>query len=92
MHTENVKMDLGEALIHLQDLVADLRDGKIQSCDEPTLAVQLKEIMEHIHHAWNCKDMTPEQIMAHSQEEYERLCYTVPNFFGNYVIGEFAVC
>jgi hypothetical protein len=64
MHTENIKMDLGEALIHLQALVAELRDGKIQSHDEPALAVQLKEIMEHTHHAWNCKDMTSDQMKS----------------------------
>ena len=92
MHTATVEFELGEALIHLQDLVAEFRAGKIQPRDEPALAVQLGHVLDHISVAWNCKDMTPDQRAALSQEDFERLSNTVPNFTGGRVLGEFALC
>jgi len=92
MNTATVDFDLGEALIHLQDLVAELRAGKIQNRDEPAVAVQLGHVLDHICLAWNCKDMSPEQISNLPPEERERLSNTVPKFYGGRVIGEFALC
>ena len=92
MNTATVEFDLGEALIHLQDLVAEFRAGKIQTRNEPALAVQLGHVLDHICLAWNCKDMSPEQKSELSQEEFERLSNTVPNFFGERVLGEYAFC
>ena len=92
MQTATVEFELGEALIHLQDLVAEFRAGKIQTRDEPALAVQLGHILDHISIAWNCKDMTPEQRAALPQADFERLSNTVPNFLGGRVLGEFASC
>ena len=91
MHTATVQFELGEALIHLQDLVTELRSGKIQTSDEPALAVQLGHILDHISTAWNCKDMTPEQRAALSQADFERLANTVPNFLGERTLGAFAL-
>lgn len=90
MHTETVSWELGEALVHLQNLVTELRAGKIQSDDEPALAVQLGHILDHISIAWNGKDMTPEQRSALPFEQFDRLSNTVPNFMGGRVIGELA--
>ena len=90
MHIQTVEFNLGEASLHLQQLVADLRAGRMDSSSEPELSVQLAQILDHLCLAWNCKDLTPEQRGALSQEEFERLSNTVPNFLGQRVIGEFA--
>ena len=92
MHTETVERELGEALVHLQDLVGEFRAGNIQERDEPALAVQLGHVLDHISVAWNCKDMTPDQRALLSQTEFERLSNTVPNFTGGRVLGGFALC
>ena len=91
MNIKTVDNELGEALIHLQDLVAEFRAGKIGARDEPALAVQLGHILDHISIAWNCKDMTPEQRASIRQTDFERLSNTVPNFTGGRVLGEFAL-
>ncbi|MGI6415581.1 MAG: hypothetical protein ACOX1P_07925 [Thermoguttaceae bacterium] len=91
MNVTTVEFDLGEALIHMESLVAELRSGKVGSDDEPALAVQLGHILDHISRGWNCKDMSPEQKSQLSQEEFERLSNTVPNFTGGRVLGEFAL-
>ena len=91
MQTATVEFELGEALIHLQDLVGEFRAGKLQPDDEPALAVQLGHILDHISIAWNCKDMTPEQRSGLSQADFERLSNSVPNFLGERVLGEFAL-
>jgi hypothetical protein len=76
----------------MQQLLADLRWGEIDHRGEPALAVVLAHILDHICRAWNCKDRTPEELAALSQEEFERLSNTVPNFLGQRVLGEFALC
>lgn len=91
MQTATVQFEVGEALIHLQGLVDDFRSGKMQTQDEPALAVQLGHILDHISVAWNCKDMTPDQMTALSQEDFERLSNTVPNFLGKRVLGGIAL-
>jgi len=91
MHTETVQFELGEALVHLQALVAEIRSGKIQTSDEPALAVQLGHVLDHISTAWNCKDMTPEKKAALSQADLERFASTVPNFLGERILGESAL-
>ena len=91
MNTETVAWDIGEALIHLQSLVADFRTGKIRTRDEPVVAVQLGHVLDHICLAWNCKDMSPDQRSQIPQDEYERLCNTVPNFCGGRMLGELAL-
>jgi hypothetical protein len=90
MQAATVVFDLGEALVHLQELVAEFDAGKLQADDEPTLAVQLGHILDHICRAWNCKDMSPEQKVQLSQEEFERLSSIVPNFSGRRFLGEIA--
>lgn len=91
MQTESVEFQLGEALLHLQNLVAELRSGEIKGDDEPAVAVQLGHVLDHICRAWNCKDMTIEQAGQLSQSEFQRLSNTVPNFLGERVLGDFAL-
>lgn len=91
MQTQSVEFQLGEALSHLQNLVAELRSGEIKEDDEPAVAVQLGHVLDHICRAWNCKDMTIEQAGQLSQSEFERLSNTVPNFLGERILGEFAL-
>jgi hypothetical protein len=91
MHTATVQFELSEASEHLQKLVADLHAGRMGASDDTGLGVQLAHILDHISRAWNCKDMTGEQASKLSQEEFERLSNTVPNFHGDKVLGEFAL-
>jgi hypothetical protein len=92
MHVTTVQFELAEASEHLQSLVAELREGKIDDRGEPAVSVQLAHVLDHLCRAWNCKDMTPEQHLSLSQAEFERLSNTVPNFLGERVLGEFALC
>jgi hypothetical protein len=48
MQVSHVQFELSEALVHLQDFVAEIRDGKLHADDEPDLAVQLGHILDHI--------------------------------------------
>ena len=91
MQTKTVEIELREGLEHLQDLVAEIRNGEIKADDEPAVAVQLGHVLEHICRAWNCKDMTIEQEGQLSLSEFVRLSNTVPNFLGERVLGEFAL-
>lgn len=90
MHPGLVTFELHEASIHLQQLVAELRDGTIDERGEPALSVSLAHLLDHLCRAWNGKDLTPEQHAALSQDEFEHLSHTVPNFEGDRVIGEYA--
>jgi hypothetical protein len=91
MNTEIVHFELNEASIHLAELVAGIRDGTIEPDNTPALAIDLAHIMDHLCRAWNCKDMTHEQKDSITQEEFERLSNTVPNFMGERILGEYAL-
>ena len=91
MHPVVVHFELAEATEHLQQLVAELRTGKIDERGEPILSLELAHILDHICRAWNCKDLTPEELAALPQEEFDRLSITTPNFLGRRVIGEHAL-
>ncbi len=91
MHVTTIQFELAEASEHLQALVAEFREGKIDDRGEPAVSVQLAHVLDHLCRAWNCKDMTPERHSALSQAEFERLSNTVPNFLGERVLGEFAL-
>ena len=92
MNTDHVSFQLGEALLHLQLLVSELREGRVQEDDTPALAVDLGHILDHICIAWNARNMSPEAVAALSQDEFERLTDTVPNFMCSRVLGGDAVC
>jgi hypothetical protein len=91
MQPITVDFQLSEALEDLQALVTKLRTGEIHADDDPELAVRLGHILDHISRAWNCKDMPPEEKSKLTQEEFERLSNTVPNFCGGRVLGDVAV-
>jgi hypothetical protein len=91
MNTDIIHFELNEASIHLANLVTEIRDGTIEPDNTPALAIDLAHIMDHLCLAWNCKDMTHEQMDALTQEEFEQLCNTVPNFMGNRILGEYAL-
>lgn len=92
MNLAVVQFELREAAEHLQDLVAELNEGTMGERGEPALAVTLAHILDHLCRAWNCKGLTIEQFTELSQEDFEHLSHTVPNFFGDRAIGEFAAC
>jgi len=92
MNLEYLQFDLGEAHLHLTDLVRELATGELGPDDSPELAVNLEHITDHIHCAWNRRNLSSEEIFTHTQEEFERDCNTAPNFFGNRILGEFALC
>jgi hypothetical protein len=90
MRVEIVRDELQEAVIHLEELVNELRAGKIDDRGEPTVSVQLAHVLDHVCRAWNCKDISPEQKSKLTQEEFNRLSNTVPNFLGERILGDFA--
>ena len=90
MNKEFVQFQLTEASGHLSQLRAELEDGTMGVDDEPALAVQLGHIFDHLSIAWNGKDQSIEHSASMTQEEFERLCNTVPNFMGTKIMGEFA--
>ena len=90
MQIPTVQLELREVLIHLQDLIQELKQRKKQADAEPALALHLGHILDHISLAWNCKDMSPEKVQALPQSEFERLSHTVPNFLGGRIMGDVA--
>lgn len=92
LNIEHLQFQIGEALEALQQLVNELQTGQLGPDDRSALAVSLEHITNHIHYAWNCRMMSLEEVANHLQEEFERDCNTIPNFFGNRILGEDAIC
>ena len=91
MNRDFVEFQLAEASLHLQDLVLEFRNGTIGEDDEPCLAVSLGHVLGHLCMAWNAKHQSVEEVSSLPQDEFDRLCNTVPNFLGDKILGDFAV-
>jgi hypothetical protein len=48
MNVATVQFEFAEASHHLQTLVAELRDGKIDDRGEPTVSWELGHILDHL--------------------------------------------
>ena len=82
MNVDLVRFELAEALMHLQTLVAEFHEQRVQSDDPAALAMGLDHVLDHLCFAWNIRDMSPEAKSDLPQAEFERLTNTVPNFYG----------
>ncbi len=91
MNRNFVECQLTEVSLHLQGVVMKLRNGTIGEDDEPCLAVSLEHVFGHLCMAWNAKQHAIENASSMSQDEFERLWNTVPNFLGNKILGDFAI-
>jgi hypothetical protein len=92
MNLGHVQFELAETLLHLQELLAEFREGRMESDDTPKLAVELGHILDHISYVWNSRDLSPEALLTMPEAEYERLANTVPNFQATRVMGDTACC
>jgi hypothetical protein len=72
--------DLSEAVLHLQELVAEIRSGKIQERDDPAVEVVLGHVLDHICYVWNARELSGDEKFKLSQKEYEDMASAVPNF------------
>lgn len=82
MKTETVRQTLGEADVHLRDIIARIDQKKMETDDEATLAVELGQVLDHLCLAWHCREMTPKQKAGLETSEYIRLSNEVPDFGG----------
>ena len=66
--------------MHLNELVAEIREGKTKEDDDPCLEVMLGHVLDHICYAWNARDLSAEEKYQMSQDAYQELTNLVPNF------------
>ena len=90
MNVGHVEFELTEALMHLQALVTQFREDRVQPDASPGLAVELGHLLDHICFAWNGRDLLPEDFPVLPQEDYERMANTVPNFGATRIMGDTA--
>jgi hypothetical protein len=83
MDPTSVVFQLSEAREHLDELINELREGRLG--DEPDIDLQfsLEHIIDHLCFAWNARDLSIREVAELTQEDFERCCQTVPDFFGN---------
>ena len=87
MKTETIRHVLGEADVHLRDVIAQIDRAKMKAGDEAAFAVQMGHVLDHLCLAWNCREMTPEAMAGLQTEERIRLSNEVPNFGGERTIA-----
>ena len=75
-----VRQELSEALLALQKCEHKTKVGAYDDDGPLAIAVDFQQVLVHLCLAWHFKDMTHEQIRGLTQEEFNRLANTVPNF------------
>jgi hypothetical protein len=74
-----VRQELSEALLALQKCEQKTQSGAYDDAPLP-IAVDFQQVLIHLCLAWHFKDMTHEEIQALTQEKFNSLSNTVPNF------------
>jgi hypothetical protein len=77
---EGITFELDEAAFHLRELAEEFRSGKLGEDDDPALEVMLGHVLDHLCRAWNARELDADEKMALSQDEFERMSNSVPNF------------
>lgn len=80
MALPTIIMGLDEARKHLDGLIHDLRSGKMADPDD--MRVSLDHVLDHLCYVWNTRYLSEEEILTHSQADFEKHCNTVPNLMG----------
>ena len=75
-----VRKQLGEALLALQKCQQKTETGAYDADGPLAIAADFQHVLLHLCLAWHFKDMTHEQIQALTQQEFDHLAQTVPNF------------
>lgn len=73
-------LELDEARKHLTELIDNVRANEFDTPDD--IRFHIEHLIDHLCHAWNTRELTPEQHAAMSQEEFQGYCSTVPDAFG----------
>jgi hypothetical protein len=75
-----VRQELSEALLALQRSEQKTQSGAYDGDPPLAIAVDFHQVLTHLCLAWHFKEMTHEQIRTLTQEEFDRLANTIPNF------------
>jgi hypothetical protein len=75
-----VRQQLSEALVALQQCEHKTQLGAYDEDGPIAIAVDFQQVLIHLCLAWHFKGMTHEAIRALTQEQFDRLANSVPNF------------
>jgi hypothetical protein len=82
-----VLQELDEAKIAIDQLMNDIRSGTCDAVEDLSpLAVDIEHILCHISRAWHFRALSDSTIDHLSQEEFNRMSYSVPNLFFNFTV------
>jgi hypothetical protein len=76
-----VLFELKEARLHLDELISNVEGGEFDQHGDFAFLIGLQHIYEHLNMSWHTK--FNKEIGVESQQEYETLSSTFPNFFSS---------
>jgi hypothetical protein len=75
-----VALQLSEAKLALETALERTKSGAYDNESPVVMAIDFQHVLYKLCLAWHFKHMTDEELSRQSQEEFERLSNTVPNF------------
>jgi hypothetical protein len=80
MHNTASVAQLQEARVHLDALISMLKDAPIDDDEDFGLSIYFQHVLEHLVLAWHFRSKSDEEAAKLSQEEFNKLCSSIPNF------------
>jgi hypothetical protein len=80
MHNTASVAQLMEARVHLDALVSKLEVSPIWDDEDFGLSIYFQHILEHVVLAWHFRRKSDEEAAQLSQDEFNKLCSSIPNF------------
>lgn len=80
LNQEAVRQELSEALLALQKCQRKNEAGDYNDNGPLAIAVDFQQVLLHLCLAWHFKGMSHDEIRNLTQQEFDSLANTVPNF------------
>ena len=69
---------LDELSVHINEIIAEIKNGDYDEEGELSYLTGLQHLMDHLVNAWHYSRMTDEKINALTQEEFDKLTLSIP--------------
>ncbi|MEM6458466.1 MAG: hypothetical protein AAF710_03645 [Planctomycetota bacterium] len=69
---------LDELIVHAKNLITEIEEGRYDDDGDLSYPIALSHLMDHLVRAWHYSQMTDDQVARISQEQFERVTYSIP--------------
>jgi hypothetical protein len=88
MNKEAIIFNLMQATAQIQEITKKTRAGFYDDSGNIALASDMTNVLNYLNNSWHYREMTDVEINLLSQEEYEKLAFSIPIYDGRFLLQD----